>query len=502
MFQSVRVSARGNAQVLVVGQFKGEKLDRTSARLDAAGKTIAARPEATGDLGAIAEGEGDAFERVLIVGLGDRDGFNAEAGPGRLRTAAASAGRRLAAIKATSAQFEFAGPMNAGKGKAGKVDPALGGKAVGEALGLLSWTYDDLRGSATPTKPRVKLGVRGGDAAFTKGLRRGLGLAEGSNHARRLSQTPPNIATPDWMASQAKAMARKAGLKCTVIKGQRLVDEKMVGLINVGKASENRPCLIRLEYKPARARRGAKPIVLLGKTITYDSGGLSIKVNNGMKGMKRDKDGGGGVFGAMYNIATVIKPSVPVVGLMVAAENSISDEAYRPDDVLTFRNGVTVEVTNTDAEGRLVLADGLCWACDKEKPRAIIDMATLTGGVVIALGSGFAGLWCDDDDLRRALEHAGEATGERVWRLPHDAVYNEMMKSPIADIVNSAPVREAHPIQGAAFLSYFVDKNIPWAHIDIAGVNETTSDKGPFIAGPTGFGARLVAEAVERLATE
>ncbi|MBZ0171868.1 MAG: leucyl aminopeptidase family protein, partial [Phycisphaerales bacterium] len=360
-------------------------------------------------------------------------------------------------------------------------------------------TYDGLRGSATPKKTLAKLAVRSDDAAFTKGLKKGLGLAEGSNHARRLSQTPPNIATPDWMASEAKAMARKTGLKCTVIKGQRLVDERMEGLINVGKASENKPCLIRLEYTPKRVKRGAKPIVLIGKTITYDSGGLSIKINNGMKGMKRDKDGGCGVFGAMYNIATVVKPDVPVVALLVAAENSISDEAYRPDDVLTFRNGVTVEVTNTDAEGRLVLADALCWACDKEKPAAIIDMATLTGGVVIALGSVFAGIWCEDDDLRRACTHAGEATGERVWRLPHDADYNAMMKSPIADIVNSAPVREAHPIQGAAFLSHFVKNDIPWAHIDIAGVHEASSERGPFIAGPTGFGARLAAEVVDRM---
>jgi leucyl aminopeptidase len=158
-------------------------------------------------------------------------------------------------------------------------------------------------------------------------------------------------------------------------------------------------------------------------------------------------------------------------------------------------------VTNTDAEGRLVLADALCWACDKEKPGAILDFATLTGGVVVALGSVYAGLWCDDDALRGTIECSGAATGERVWRLPHHAEYNAMMKSPIADLVNSAPVREAHPIQGAAFLSHFVDKDIPWAHIDIAGVHEAGSDRGPFIAGPTGFGARLAAEVVEMMAS-
>jgi leucyl aminopeptidase len=200
----------------------------------------------------------------------------------------------------------------------------------------------------------------------------------------------------------------------------------------------------------------------------------------------------------MHAIATVIKPKRRVVAMLACAENSISDEAYRPDDVLTFRNGVTVEVTNTDAEGRLVLADALCWTCEKENPAAIIDLATLTGGVVVALGSVYAGMWCDDDRLRQRVERAAEASGELVWRLPHHQKYRDMMKSPIADIVNSAPVREAHPIQGAAFLSYFVEPGIPWCHLDIAGTHATERDAGPFVSGPTGFGARLLAELLDQ----
>src|SRR5690606_30780310 len=183
---------------------------------------------------------------------------------------------------------------------------------------------------------------------------------------------------------------------------------------------------------------------------------------------------------------------------LAAAENSISDEAYRPDDILRFRNGVTVEVTNTDAEGRLVLADALSWACEKENPACIIDLATLTGGVVTALGSTFAGLWCEDDALRGRLEAAMGASGERWWRLPMDKEYRDMMKSPVADIVNSNPNRKAHPIQGAAFLSYFVDEKIPWAHVDIAGVHATDGDNGCFVKGPTGWGVRLLAEFVDR----
>jgi len=495
MFDSVRTAARGSARVLVLAHFKGEKLDADSRKLDPTGHAACAaeRPEATGEVGTVVEAFPEkGYDRVIVVGLGEKDGFDHHA----VRNAAAGVGRALAKSKSDSAGLAIHHAI-ARLPKAAKVDMHACASAAGEGLGMIAWNYDTLRGSATTRKDRLKLSIHCEDAKFRAGVERGLGLAEGCNIARTLSQTPPNIATPAWIAAEARKMARKTGLKCTVMQGKQLEDQKFTGLINVGKASENLPCMIRLEYTPVRGK-SKEPVVLIGKTMTYDSGGLSLKVNNGMKGMKRDKDGGCAVFGAMHTIATTIKPNFPVVALLACAENSISDEAYRPDDVIEFRNGVTVEVTNTDAEGRLVLADALCWACEKESPAAIVDMATLTGGVVVALGSVYAGLWCDDDALRAKVDAAAEASGERVWRLPHHADYNAMMKSPIADIVNSAPVREAHPIQGAAFLSYFVDKTIPWAHIDIAGTHATEKDKGCFIAGPTGFGARLAAELIER----
>jgi len=283
------------------------------------------------------------------------------------------------------------------------------------------------------------------------------------------------------------------------VKGEALKRERLAGIETVGRASVNPPCLVRIAWKPtAEKDRKKKPIVLLGKTITYDTGGLSLKISGGMRGMKGDKDGGCNVLGAMHAVINVIKPKRPVIGLLAAAENSVAGNAYRPDDVITFRNGVTAEITNTDAEGRLVLADGLCWACDKEKPECIVDMATLTGGVVVALGSTFAGMWCDDDPLRSRVESASDATGERVWRMPHHQEYRDMMKSPIADIINSSPVRKAHPIQGAAFLSHFVKDRTPWCHIDIAGMHRADSDVGPLVKDtPTGFGVRLLAELVD-----
>ncbi len=487
MFDSIRVGGKDKARILVLGHFKGEGLDKNSAARDASGEAAKAltRGEATGDLGAIAEAHpASGFERVLVVGLGDKKSFDLASA----RSVGAALAKRLSAIKGGMALIDFDGPF-----KARRLKPAEAGEAIGEGFGLGAWIDDGFRGSATkkPTRPSVTLTAS--DRLVQGGIERGLAIAEGANLTRRLSNTPPNIATPAWIADECRAMAKKAGLKMKVWQGEDLEKEKFTGLINVGKASENAPCMIRLEYTPAKAKKDAKPLVLIGKTMTYDSGGLSLKINNGMKGMKRDKDGGCAVIGAMHLIGTVVKPDRPVVALLACAENSISDEAYRPDDIITYRNGVTVEVTNTDAEGRLVLADALCWACEKENPEAIIDAATLTGGVVVALGKVYAGMFCENDKLRKAVEAAASATGERVWRLPMHAEYREMMKSPIADILNSNPSREAHPVQGAAFLSYFVTEGMPWCHLDIAGVHALEGPSGIFPAGPTGWGARLLA---------
>jgi leucyl aminopeptidase len=501
MFDSIRVvSSPASSSVLVLGYFQsdgGGTLDKSAKAHDHDGSIAAAlkRHEATGDLGKVLEifpaksGKGKGASRVLLVGLGKKDALTA----GSFRTIAGAIGRRLAAIKETSATIEFAGPL-AGT----KVDAEDAGVAFGEGLGLLGWVCDQFKGKATPKPTRVKLSVGSSSKSFAAGMERGLGLAVSTNFARTLSETPPNIATPAYMAAQAQKMAKQTGLKCRIFEGKDLERERFEGLINVGKASENLPRMIRLEYTPKSPKRRGKPIVLIGKTMTYDSGGLSLKVNNGMVGMKRDKDGGCAVLGAMHAIATVIQPRVPVVAFLASAENSISDDAYRPDDILTYRNGVTVEVTNTDAEGRLVLADALCYACEIEDPACIVELSTLTGGVVVALGSTFAGLFCEDDALRARIEKASAAAGERVWRLPMHQEYRDMMKSPVADILNSNPNRKAHPIQGAAFLSYFVEEGIPFAHIDIAGVHAVEGDYGPFVKGPTGWGTRLLANLVEQ----
>jgi len=498
MFESVKTGGRGDVTAIVIGRFQDDAIPKSVLRTHDVGGILAAaakRRESTGELGKLTEAflparKGAKETRALIVGLGKRDEFE----PGRLREAAGAVGRRLAQTRDERVAIELAESL--GKSRA---DRTLAGRCFGEGIGLLGWHFDEFRGRETPLSKRTNLRLHASDRAFAGGMKSGLLRAESANLARSLSQTPPNVATPLWMAAQARKLARKTGMTCRVLRGNQLQKERLAGLINVGKASENEPCLIRLEYRP-RGRQGKakRPVVLIGKTMTYDTGGLSLKSNTNMVGMKRDKDGGCAVLAVLHAVASWLRPSFPVVGLLAAAENCISDEAYRPDDVIRYRNGVTVEVTNTDAEGRLVLGDALAWACDVEKPSRIIDLATLTGGVVVALGSTYAGYFCEDATLREALEAASVTSGERIWRLPMHKDYREMMKSPIADIVNSNPNRKAHPIQGAAFLSYFVDRDIPWAHIDIAGVHESESDLGPFIKGPTGWGVRFLIDLLEK----
>ncbi|HNB60489.1 MAG TPA: leucyl aminopeptidase family protein [Phycisphaerales bacterium] len=510
MFQSVRVvSSRQNAKpdAIVVGVFADKKLDPHTRALDKDGAIAAAlaRKDGSGEFGKITEAfpakvVAGSAPRVIIVGLGKASGEGALK-VGQLRSLAGAIGRRLAATKDSRIALHLHHALGEVKG----LDVEMAGRCIGEGLGLIAWNFlgTRFRGSATPKKERTSLSVSAGAGAsagsggmdFERGLETGLGLAQSANLARDLSETPPNVATPAYIADMARKMARQVGLKCTVIEGAALEREKLTGLVNVGKASENKPCLIRLEWTP-RGKAASKPIVLVGKTMTYDTGGLSLKISNGMVGMKRDKDGGCAVLGAMHAIATVVQPNKRVVAYLAAAENSVSDEAYRPDDVITYRNGVTVEVTNTDAEGRLVLADALIYTCEKDNPACVIDLATLTGGVVTALGSTFAGMFCEDDALRDRLAQAMETSGERWWRLPMDPEYRDMMKSPIADILNSNPNRKAHPIQGAAFLSFFVKSGVPWAHLDIAGVHMHESDNGCFSKGSNGWGVRLLADFV------
>ncbi|MDX1564043.1 MAG: leucyl aminopeptidase [Phycisphaeraceae bacterium] len=428
--------------------------------------------------------------RLMIVGLGEKKDFDV----GCVRQAGAAIARAAAEAELSRIQIETK-----------TIGALLGDGAIGQALaeGLVlgGHRFEQFKGSASDPAKKGTLSVLV-DGPLAKGFRRGLVVAEAANVARTLAATPPNEANPAGIVKHARALARKQKLNCRVIDAKAAQKLGMGGLLAVGAGGSSPPSLICLEHKPARQAK-KPPLLLVGKTITFDTGGYSLKPTTGIVRMKYDKCGGMAVLGAMQAIAALKIPR-RVVGVLAVAENMVDTKAYRPDDIITFCNGVTCEVTNTDAEGRLVLADALAYATQHYKPEAVIDLATLTGGVVTALGDYCAGAFCNDDQLFEQLTEAAEASGEKLWRLPIWDDHRKQMVSDDADLANSAGGRKAHPIQGAAFLSHFVGEDapkqmptLPWCHIDIAGMADLDNDHPLTGKGPTGFGVRLLVEAVE-----
>jgi leucyl aminopeptidase len=318
-------------------------------------------------------------------------------------------------------------------------------------------------------------------------------ICDAQNFARTIDSRPGNNIDPPALAAVARDLAEEAGISCRVMDEKELARLGMGGILAVGLGSiSSPPRMIVLEYKPAGAPGNSRPLLLVGKAVTFDTGGISIKPADKMGKMIFDKCGGVAVLALMY-AAAKLKIPIHIVGIVSSAENSISSKAYRPGDILRMYNGVTVEVTNTDAEGRLVLGDAMSWGVEKYAPSAVVDLATLTGGVIVALGRSIAGIMSNNDVLTQEIIAAGDAAGEKLWRLPVEEEHRDFIKSDCADIVNSAG-REGHPLQGAAFLSNFVpaDGSIPWAHLDIAGVADTERELPYYAKGATGWGVRTL----------
>jgi leucyl aminopeptidase len=314
----------------------------------------------------------------------------------------------------------------------------------------------------------------------------------GVNLTRAWSHEPPNIINPETLARRAESLATQTGLGCTIFAEKELSDMGAGAILSVGLGSKTPSHMIVLTHPGHGPGADAAPIVVVGKAITFDTGGYSLKTKTGIVGMKYDKCGGMAVLGIMQAVAALNIP-IPVVGIIAAAENMISKEAYRPNDIIRTMSGKTIEIISTDAEGRMVLSDALTYAHTHLKPRAIIDLATLTGGVVVAIGKIRAGLMSNNEALAEALLTAGERTHERLWRLPLDEDYFELIKGGDSDIKNSAGIPQASPVVGGMFLKQFVPDDVPWAHIDIAGT--ATRDKtSEHPKQATGFGVRLVIE--------
>ncbi len=324
-------------------------------------------------------------------------------------------------------------------------------------------------------------------------------LADSQNLARDLSNQPANALPPAGLASAAEKMARECGLACRIFDVPELRKRKMGGILGVGQGSMHPPRLVLLEHnappkrrKAARRTTATRPtLCIVGKGITFDSGGISIKPAASMHEMKHDMSGAAAVVGAMRAVA-LLKLPLHVVGIIAAAENMPGSKAYRPGDVLETASGKTIEILNTDAEGRVVLADALHFARTEYSPQAIVDLATLTGACVVALGKWCSGLFVNNEDLAKRLIEAGESAGERLWQLPLWSEHRDAIRGQVADVKNTGG-RDGGAITAAAFLSCFVD-DTPWAHLDIAGT--AWVDKGgPYQPhGATGVGVRLLLE--------
>ncbi|HEU5036912.1 MAG TPA: leucyl aminopeptidase family protein [Nocardioides sp.] len=306
--------------------------------------------------------------------------------------------------------------------------------------------------------------------------------------SRLLATVPSNLKNPPWLAAQAEQIGREAGLEVTVRDEHWLAEHGFGGIVGVGQASATPPRLIRLDYTPARAGRRTPTVALVGKGITFDTGGLSIKPAEAMVNMKRDMTGGAVVLATMAALADVGCP-VRVVGLVAAAENAVGGNALRPGDVIRHYGGRTSEVTNTDAEGRLVLADAIAYAVRDLDVDLVVDVATLTGAVKVALGQQVGGMFVNRDALADTLRAASLAAGEPLWRFPLADAYEQKLSSTVADADNAPGGPGA--ITAALFLQHFVGDK-PWAHLDIASVGDAPEESYEWTTGPTGFGARAL----------
>ncbi len=428
-----------------------------------------------GKRGEVAVLPGQAFKSVIFVGLGKKGEVNQEA----VRIAAAKGIRKAQELKAKRVVCELLG-VDKLKEK--------GAKATAEGLVLGSYQFNKYKKEKGEGVEKLTVA---GQKEFKKAFELGRALAEAANFTRDLVNEPGNVITPEKLAEVAKELSKEYGFDCKVFDEKKLESNQMVGILTVGRGSKNPPRFIHIAYKPKKAK---KKVVLVGKGVTFDSGGLNIKPEQFMKTMKSDKAGACAVLGIMKLIGE-LQPNVEVHGLIPSVENMPDGKAYRPDDIIVYRNGVSVEVHSTDAEGRLILADALIYGSELE-PDFMIDMATLTGACVVALGHYTSGLFTEDDSLAKELCSLSEETGEKFWRLPLDQDLEEEIKGAYADIQNVGKSRYGGAITAALFLRKFIDKDKvkSWAHIDIAGPAFLDRDWKYYRQGATGQPVRTLSQ--------
>ncbi len=458
-------SARQRTACAIVGIHENASMTEAAKRVDRAAGGAISRLLRRGDF----SGKGtEVFpitalrrgpaERILLVGLGPKASFGRKA----YRRAVYASTQWLAKTGCANAVSWLAADPVPG------LDAAYAVRHAVESTSNALYRIPDLKSGKKPPLPKLaRLGIVVADAdaeAAERGLRTGRGIAAGMARMKDLANLPGNVCTPRYLADAARALAKEHGsVRAQVLDEREIRKLGMGSFLSVTRGSDEPPRLIVLEY--AGGKKGEAPVALVGKGITFDTGGISLKQPPGMDEMKFDMSGAASVFGALKALATIEAP-VNVVGSIPTCENMPSGRATKPGDIVTSMAGKTIEVLNTDAEGRLILCDGITYS-RRFKPRTVVDIATLTGACVIALGAHYCGLFSPDEKLAAALAAAGERADDRAWRMPVAEEYSELLKSNFADMANVAG-REGGAITAACFLWKFAD-GLSWAHLDIAG---------------------------------
>ena len=427
--------------------------------------------------------QSSTVERLIFIGLGKADDFDLK----QVRTAAATLIKWSAARQISQLCTMLLKPENSPL-----TDDAVWHAQI-VAVQMSVFSYNEFKGDSRPNPlktvtlftPELKQA-----SSLRKLTRHAEAYGDAVNFARELIIKPGNVVTPAFLAATARRF-RSNGIKVTVLDAARLTREKCGGILAVGQGSRNKPNMVAMEYNCGRKQ--APTVALVGKGVTFDSGGISLKPGAGMDEMKGDMGGAAAVL-AVFSVLHRLKPAVNVIGVVPAAENMPDGASYRPGDIIRCHSGKTVEILNTDAEGRLLLADGLSWVEKKYKPQAILDIATLTGAVVVALAHEFTGLLTNSNDLAEQVLASGAETGDPAWQLPLTPEFEKMVKSDVADLRNSVPGRAGGTITAAAFLKAHLG-DTSWAHLDIAGTSWKKSNSDH--SGPQGAAVRLLLNLLE-----
>ena len=454
-------------------------------------KTTASIKQSINDMGgvfgklSVIPTTGTSTQRILLAGLGKKKNFTNDT----IRFVSGKIAQKAKELKLK--EFTIIAPPSS------LIEPVSSVSQIVEGCKMSLYKFEKYKSKKENTIPNLTILISKSEK-ISNAIKNAVVVSEGVIYTKSIANLPPNECTPTTLANFARIIAKKNNMKCNIISKTDLKKRGFGGITAVGQGSKNEPKLIILEHN--RGSKNEKPIVLVGKAVTFDTGGISLKPGEKMDEMKFDKCGGCTVIGIMKAVSELKLP-INLVGIIPSVENMPGGEAYRPGDIIKLYNGKTAEILNTDAEGRIILADALSYGEKQYSPKAIIDFATLTGACIIALGTNIAGIVSNNEKLTEKITESSKRTTEEIWNLPLNDDYMDMIKSDVADMKNVGIGRAAGIITAAAFLRNAIE-DTPWVHIDIAGVAWTqiaTKEKPYNPKGATGFGVRLILDYLQKI---